>query len=71
MSIDYDLLDTQIEELGKVELSMANRPRMDAIVGLLNLLEYIRDEQSSANLNAYKDSSDHADNRPDSMQPVV
>lgn len=66
MSIKYDLLDKQIHELERLITEIAgesdNRNRVKRLWGALNLLEYIRDEKDSANLNVWENESDDAAN---------
>ena len=64
MSIKYDLLAEQINALSVIldPYSTPDEQELQKLKGVKQLLEYIRDEDSSANLNAWQDESDDAVN---------
>jgi len=67
MSINYDLLKLQIDDVryclqAELERSTPEPSAVDALSGVIHLLEYLIEEQELANINPWEDEADHAAN---------
>jgi hypothetical protein len=71
MSIKYDLIHIQIESMDiAIQEAQTKHPEhqfhADHLKGVKQLLETIRDEECSTNLNPWETDADYADNEYDS-----